>query len=802
MVLGRPVPVDGGGASNDVVAEAADAGVTHLVSFPTGEAEEADAFGGADRWPAEANFGELAIEAGSGLDDRVGLACGPGSAVVLSVPALIAVGGFDPDEAGLGLLDLVERLDRSTWTVGGVDRQAMPFVPALTAELGTAERVATEGRWLSTRATDRAGRRRLDQYHRLVIATIEDLRAGLAADAPDRALLDRMEADAERRWQRPPADDPGANADASATTPAGSGLGAGIGARHRADWRHLLPPRPTEDGRTLAILSGLGEAGDWRWLVEDGWVDRIEDRLPEVGGAEAEVIVLGPAPAVELERQLDAAVAALGDGGALCLLVAGGKSPISASRHLRLARRLRRLGLPTLRRHLAIPDAASATRFIPLDHPGGMGWLAGPDPALDAASVPSSRRRLRDLAGRAGGVTPHLLGDLILVATAADVGDWPEAVVVTSGVDEGSRSVLLPFDGPDATTPAAVIKVASRPRYRANGHREHRLLQVIHPRVDPAGLVPEPLDEIEVDGLPAVVESYAGRWTADDVLREQTGLAERAELLEILLGSVTALNRTGLGSERWNDDGFEAHIGRWFDDLDRIEGPSPSRVALRAALGARSDQLVGHDLPVGLRHFDLGPWNLVLADAPADRSTEDRSAGASARTVGGAAGASSPVTVVDWELVPPREVAFGPIGTDQLYLCKHWLHIAEGCQTVADEQSAFAFLARSGTDPAWAVGTAGTEAGAAARIGAVADGVDGVDGAEAAKRLAKTALTAMAVDVGLPLGFLPLLEASVWAEAASFTARRQRGNGGDGGSPARYLATLARRRVELLDAWR
>jgi len=779
VVLGRPVPVDGGGAANDVVAEAADAGVTHLVSFPTGEPEDVEPFGGADRWPAEANFGELAIAAGTGLDDRVGLACGPGSAVVLAVPALIAVGGFDPDEAGLGLLDLVDRLDRSTWSVGGVDRQAMPFVPALTAELGTAERVATEGRWLGRRTNDRAGRRRLDQYHRLVTATIEDLRAGLAdgviADATDGAndggtdgaLLDRMEAEAEARWQ-------GLRPDQ-----------AQVGIGRRADWRHLLPPRPAEAGRALAILSGLGPAEDWRWLVDDGWADRVEDRLPEAGAAtgpaaKADVIVLGPAPAVELERQLDDAVAALADGGALCLLVAGGKSPVTASRHLRLSRRLRRLGCSTVRRHVAMPDAASAKRFIPLDHPGGLGWLAGPDPALDVAALPPSRRRLRDLAGRAGGVTPHLIGDLVLVATAADPTDWPEAVVVTSGFDEGSRTVLLPFDGPDATRPTAVIKVASRPGYRANGEREHRLLQVIHPRVEPAGLVPEPLDSIEVDGLPAVVESYAGRWTATDILNEQTGLAERSALLEVLLGSVTSLNRTGLGTERWNDDGFEANIGRWFDDLDRIEGPSPSRVAFRAALGARSDQLVGHDLPVGLRHFDLGPWNLVLADTPSGGSP-----GA------GLVEAHSPVTAVDWELAPPREVAFGPIGTDQLYLCKYWLHIAQGCRSVADEQSAFAFLAKADTGGPWTGGTTGA-----------GDGADEPDDAEAARRVAKTAVTAMAADIGLPLGFLPLLEASVWAEAASYTARRRRGNGGDGGSPARYLATLARHRVELLDAWR
>lgn len=746
-IVGRPWAVDSGKVGNDVVAQAAETGVTHLVVFPTEDGADGRGPGphpGPDPWPADADFGELAIAAVGELSERVGLACGRGSMVVVSVAALIGVGGFDPDQPGLGLLELVDRVEGSAWSVVGIRRGALPFVPALTAGLDTAERVMSEGRWLARHATGRSGRRRLDRYHRLVTATIAELGAETGSDPDRAALLARLEAEAGRRWH-------GLRPDQ-----------AQHGTGRRADWRHLLPPRPADaPPRALAVLADLGQPEDWQWLVDDGWVDRVEATLPS--SPTADVIVLGPAPASELAARLGSAAKALTPGGALCLLVSGGRTPTALGGHRRLLRLLARNGLTATRRHLALPDATSAKRYVPLDHPGGLAWLAGPDPALGVAALPPRRRRQRDLVGRLGGQTPELIGDVALVATAAERPDWPQAVVLTSGFDEGSRTVLLPFAGPDASRPSSVVKVTARPAYRANGMREHRLLGVIAPRVEPAGLVPEPGEPIEVDGLPAVVESYAGRWTATDILNEQSSLDDRSAVLRALFGSVTDLNRTGLGTERWTDSGFEAHIGRWFDEVDRIDGPSSARAALRADLAERSSHFVGVDLPVGLRHFDLGPWNLVLADAPHD---DDLRADVGA-DIDRAAPVRSLVTAVDWELAPPREMAFGMIGADHLYLSKYWLHIAMGCQSIDEEQGAFAFLG------------------------------PGIE----ARAVAKEAVTEVAEDVGLPIGFLPVLEASVWAEAACYTSRRRRQGGGDGGSPLRYLDTLARRRVDLLAAW-
>ncbi|MEL6982314.1 MAG: hypothetical protein AAFO29_07820 [Actinomycetota bacterium] len=738
-VVGRPWAVDDGKVGNDVAAEAVESGVTHLVVFPTDHGGDRSGHG-IDRWPADANFGEQAIAEVERLGDRVGLACGPGRTVTLSVAAVIAAGGFDPDQPGLGLLDLVDRLEDTDWSVVGIGRGALPFVPALTAELGTAERVMSEGRWLANHAAGRSGRRRLDRYHRLVLDTIAELRADAGSDPTEIALLDRLEAEAGRRWR-------GLRPDQAQQ---------GVG--RRADWRHLLPPRPTgARPRSLAVLTDLGTANEWHWLVEDGWVERVETAVPTTPSAD--VIVLGPAPVAELVGRIEAAAKALATDGALCLLVSGGRSSVSAGGHRRLLRSLRRNGLAATRRHLALPDARAAKRYVPLDHPGGLAWLAGPEPALEVAALPSRRRHQRDLAGRLGGQAPELIGDLAVVATAAQRPDWPQAVVLTSGFDEGSRTVLLPFDGPTATRPSAVVKVTARPAYRSNGTREHRLLSVLAPRVEPPGLVPEPREPIEVDGLPAVVESYAGRWTATDILNEQASLQERSAVLRALFGAVTDLNRTGLGTERWSDKAFESHLGRWFDEVDRIDGPSAARAALRADLAERSARFVGVDLPVGLRHFDLGPWNLVLADGSPDEDGSNRSL----------------VTAVDWELAPPREMAFGFIGADHLYLSKYWLHIAMGCASIDEEQAAFAFLGEP------------TEVDA--------------EPAEEARAVARAALVAVAAKIGLPTGFLPLLEVSVWAEATCYTSRRRHRGGGDGGSPLRYLDTLARRRVELLSAW-
>ena len=561
------------------------------------------------------------------------------------------------------------------------------------------------------------------------------------------------------------------------------------GVGRRADWRHLID---AGDGRPrpLTVLLGLGPADEWTWLIDDGWTERVVTELPTPGRERADVVVIGTGADQE-PSLLDRARSALADDGALVVLVPAGRTLDRRSPSAVVAGTLASSGngpVGPVRRHLLLPDAERPRRFLPLDHAGGLAWLAGPRPRLVEAELPLRRRLVRRAATRVARSRPELLGGVAVVAGPRP--DHEPAVILTSGFDEGSRTVVLPLG--DDGRPTSVVKLASRPAYRANAEREHQLLARLAPVVRPPGLVPTPLDRWERHGVLAVVESYAGRWSVTDLLEEQGSLERRVALLAPALETIGLLARTGARSETWTSDGFDELIGRWFDQLDEAEGSSPDRTALRRDLANRSAELEGATIPMGLRHFDLGPWNMVAADrgrlegpVAADRGRLEGPVAADRGRLEGPVAADrgrpegdrfdqggpalAGLTVVDWELAPPRTEPFGPIGADHLYFTKYWLHIAAGCRTVEEELDAFPFLTSAGDRQL-----------------------------DEARSAAETALVRATSALGVPTGFLPLLEAHVWAEAAAYTRHRRRHRQGDGGSPARYLRAVARHRAALL----
>ncbi len=675
--------------------------------------------------------------------------------IVVRVEAATAVGGFDADEPGLGLVELTGRLVDGGWSVHGVDAGRLPFTPELLAGLDPAAAIATEGRWLARRATGPVGRLRFGWYRRRVLTAVASIRPGVASDAGIVDVLDRVAQAAEAGW-------PGRRSDR-----------VGRGAGRRADWRHLLPdvgspPLP------LAVLLGLGPADDWRWLVVDGWVDRIVTELPSTAPADGtggaarppDVVVIGP-DAVAAVEPAARAIAEAPDGGLVVMVPTRDRPGGGIGAGRAVVDTLRRAGLTEIERYLALPSADGAERFVPLDDAGGPGWLEGQTPSLASGRLPLDRRLLRRAVRWWAPRMPELFGGVVVVAGGPATAEVrrPPAVLVTGDRDEGSRTIVLPL-GSDGR-PDQVIKLTDRPRHRRNAEQANELL-VDLARVAPVGSVPTPLGRVDDGRHHAVIESYVGRWTLADLLDEQRDLGVRGRLLSAGFEAVTALARTpppdgGADAQIWSSAAFDELIGRWFDRLDHLEGRSASRHALRRLLARRSAALDGLTLPFGIRHFDLGPWNLVVADATADG--------------GGPTGAErgpTPITAVDWELAQPRTVAAGPAGADHLYLAKHWLHVAAGCRSVDDEQAAFAFLAG---DPSSGVGV------------------------DRPRRVASAALAEAAVALDLEPAFLPLLEAHVWAEAAVFTAERRRAGGGDGGNPARYLDTLARQRDRLLAAW-
>ena len=159
-------------------------------------------------------------------------------------------------------------------------------------------------------------------------------------------------------------------------------------------------------------------------------------------------------------------------------------------------------------------------------------------------------------------------------------------------------------------------------------------------------------------------------------------------------------------------------------------------------------------MPIVDRHFDLGPWNVVVSP-------------------------DSSLTVIDWELGPPRTTEqTGPAGADQLYFAKYWLHIALDTQSVEAELTGFPFLAPGGPLRS-----------------------DHLNGSVDPRRTAQLALLDSLSRLGLAPAFMPLLTAHVWVEAALYTIERRRALGIEPGSPGRYLDAVARNVDQLMAFW-
>lgn len=678
--------------------------------------------------------------------------------VVLRVDAARSVGGFDPSLPGLGWTDLIERLRRvgqvGHLTEGPGDR--LPFIDHLHAGLDAAEQIRSEGRWLmangSADAPITAAR-----YRRAVLLAV----GSAGGRGADRLLLRRV-ADDARRWWRGPA-------------PHEEQVGIG----RRADWRFLLADRPR---RHLLILDGpdspdpAKDPDRWRWLVDDGWVDRVSTSIAAAteDGADqpdrsGQAIPTVPPDVVYVGLGASTAAGLAAAGPSCAVVIEHGRSPVERRQGLQAIRAAG--GFDEVHRVLVTPDLDGPKRFVPLGVDGGLDWLLGGPPKLPEHGRSFSRSvtgHLRaaavDVAAKATGsaaadLMGAALGPGLLIATR---GDEPVAavlsktggsVLVTSGHDEGSRVVLIPVgpESPRGPGGVAVTKIAPRPGYNGNIDAELARVRTLQGRIAASGnttidgLLPTVDGPFDRGPLRSSTESYAGRWTASDLCYRMPETRD-----EVLQRVIEAIDQFSMATIRehltWSPDHFERRLGSLFDRYEELVGPDRSLDRLRRILGERSDLLNGTVIPLADRHFDLGPWNVVI-------------------------GPDSAMTIIDWELGPPRSVdQAGLAGGDQLYFIKYWLHIAMGLRSVDEELTGFLFLAPDSEpdDP----------------------------------RHTATTVFAESLDrLGIPAPFVPLLTAHIWLEAGLHTIERRRASGIESGSPGRYLTTVARHGDRLLDFW-
>lgn len=444
--------------------------------------------------------------------------------------------------------------------------------------------------------------------------------------------------------------------------------------RRRLDWRFLLPAAPMGSYRHLLLLGGPKGLGER--IVETHFAARVSCALPVPGSVDA-VVMLHDSP-VPLEH----VAASLAPGGVYYeeidrrALARWHWSPA------RLRRRLQRAGLTLTGYYWAAPDFDQCRRYIPLDVPGVADWYFS---SLFVAGTPM-HRMLESITHRAAGANGHRLGwfapCLSITAVKGPAPHTPPSVLnhpqirdmywhedarpmlLTSGQDDASRLVMLPFSVQRGLYPQAVIKIATHPRFNPETEHEQAVLHEVRSRVDAKlrQAIPEPLGAFHYGDLAVGVESCApGRslWASSGEWRR----APERKIADAELAAqwLTEFHRqTATCRLRW-----DAHAGAtWLEPVltayAQQQKMSAAEIELFAAVRSHAQALTGVELPLVWQHHDFAPWNLYRA--------------------------GNQLTVIDWESNRECESTRASLPLcNLLYFLTYWHNIASHLYTEQDE---------------------------------------------------------------------------------------------------------------------
>ena len=494
-------------------------------------------------------------------------------------------------------------------------------------------------------------------------------------------------------------------------------------ALRRADWRFLLPG-PVDGVRYRhAVLLG-GPQGLAELLRDEELADRIDT---------------GPATGADLVVAL--ADASIGPGELAACAAPGGVVYREVDRRrpgsltttpARMNRELAASGLHPLWSHWVIPEFSQARRYLPLDHADALRWYfgtlhpAGSVPGALAAAV--ARLLVRGEAKGLAAVVPTFGITAVAGPTrAGDQTDLPvlpaelrvpgnRVVMLTSGLDDGSRVVLLPFTA-RSLAPEAVVKISRTERFNAHTEREQATLAAIRSGLDAdlVGSIPEPRGTTRFGRSLVALESYApGASMVRSTGRRGEPLERSLEDLRVAADWLARFHQQTRASSVWSADSADRAVARLEAFRARLTiSPAEHGLLDRSAEAARA--LVGASLPTVLAHNDYGPWNI--------HREGDR------------------ITVIDWELGPDEAGRRGPALADLLYFVTEWHLRARRLRGREAELRGFRELFLRPTGPA-----------AAAAAEAVSDYM---------RR------------VGVDSRFLPLLLVTTWADRAVDRADRQ-----------------------------
>ncbi|OFW15519.1 MAG: hypothetical protein A3F70_12525 [Acidobacteria bacterium RIFCSPLOWO2_12_FULL_67_14] len=465
----------------------------------------------------------------------------------------------------------------------------------------------------------------------------------------------------------------------------------------RADWRFLLPMPDSQPFAHMVLLGGPpGLAALLRAL---GVALDISRSVPPGRTADA-VVVLHDSPIAPHRAAL-----ALAGGGVFYAEVDRRTARGLLETPRRLCRRLRAARLRPSALYWVVPHFDDARRFVPLDSAGALDWYF--DAAwrqLSYARMAAARLArlwMRGNSARFGSVAPcysvvavedsvsttipAVLTDLTLKSHLIDSG--ASFALVTSGQDDGSRVVMLPFGRGEA--PRAAIKVSRLPAFNGHTTREHRRLLRLRSQLsaDLRPTLPRPYQASSWHGLAVAVESFA----PGPSMAASTGYrgATAAQQIDDLRAATEWLARVHsqwqVSEAAWTD----SEIDRWVEgpcrDYARTFGFDIRTDRLFTDTYGHAQQLRGKRCPIVLQHDDFGPWNVHRSDQG--------------------------LTVIDWEADGEVPQGGAPALQDLIYFVTHWFFVAMRAHSRSSRRHAYERLVASnpGSDIAIAAARAAVD---------------------------------------------------------------------------------------------
>jgi aminoglycoside phosphotransferase (APT) family kinase protein len=525
----------------------------------------------------------------------------------------------------------------------------------------------------------------------------------------------------------------------------------------QADWRFLLSYPPAGSFQHLVLLGappGLAER-----LVETGLTRRVSCEIPEGRSADCVVVLHNAGVALR-----DAA-ACLRSGGALYYEVDRRSPSRLVLTPSRMQRALRRLGLTPTGVYWAIPNFAHCKRYVPLDVPEAFLWYLR---TLFPAMTPldrlfeiavrvlkglNSHRGLAPLvpcysvtavAGPCRNAAPSLLEHPTLPAELKRPDLHP--FVLTSGYDDGSRVVMLPFVR-DGVQPLAVLKISRLSKFNSHTEREQETLVSLRALLDPTMRlsIPRPLGTLRYGELAVGVESYAaghslvvssGRW--------RVPLDRKIEDLRLATNWLSDFHQQAeMARLQWGESEFYERVEGSLSAYTRTFGVIASEERLFGEVRKRVRSLAGTSLPIVWQHNDFGPWHLYRAGRA--------------------------ITVIDWEFGHDWQCdRLGPALCDLLYFVTHWSYIVRQLRSDAAQLRGFRELF-----------------------------VEPIRADDEASNAIHAAIADYMVKLGIDQGYFPILLVSTWIQRAIDHFERHRTLGHvatdvrSGNRYVQYLSILA-----------